>query len=183
MSLVRCCCCDTYWRAESSPECPNCIAERWLADPSFLRQKHDPAALPYAVGSYRSVASHEVANNLPAYVHRLAQAGEWYWSPTHGRKVCVLYRQELPVPGSAVPPWEPMPSQALDAALIADASGSAHYYAESSAFFDGRKDKGDFVPLGICSVHGCDNLAACGEQRCVVHLRPPRALPCRDELS
>jgi hypothetical protein len=50
MSKSTCKRCGTSWNAATTPCCPQCLVETWLATEHFIRPKHDPAVVRGVLG-------------------------------------------------------------------------------------------------------------------------------------
>lgn len=176
MSLLTCNKCGATWEGTGTPTCPNCLAQHWSSVTGMIRPKHDPANLPSASTSFRSVLPGEFAERADEYYRPAAYGGTALFSPRHDKFCYVVGVPSYLTAGSAIPPGSAMPTKPLNAFLVADPFGdNAHIYAEGQAEIEWKINAGKYTLLETCEHEGCSNLQLPGERFCAKHIAPPRA--------
>jgi hypothetical protein len=174
MSIARCTGCETQWDVSLSPLCSRCEHHRLLAAPGLISDKHDPRQLPLVGPSYRSCLSHEVVDNVDAFVEYATVSGSWYYHTGYDTWNHFTPEPLGRIPGSGIHAGDPMPDHALDGLMFADVLADPHVYAVDQVRVRRQVREGELIPLWRCS-EDCNNLSIPGEASCVLHAVPPRA--------
>jgi len=77
MSMIKCNNCGYEYNGAVLVMCPHCLSKQWASDPNFISAKHDPAQLPKAEKTFRSVVTPDFVADLPAFTNYAAQSGQW----------------------------------------------------------------------------------------------------------
>ncbi len=176
MSDLKCNKCGTIWDGASKAMCPYCLAQQWSSSPNMIKPKHDPAQLPSAYAGFRSTLPHDFRERSDEYYSAIAFGGTALYSNRH-RGYCYVFGVTPDLnAGSAIPSGSAMPTQALDAYLVADPFGSNnHIFAEDNKIISVGVINGTLYPLSLCEAEGCDNLHGPDSKFCAKHADPPQA--------
>jgi hypothetical protein len=171
MSKSTCKRCDTSWNAATTPCCPHCLVETWLATEHFIRPKHDPAELPSRSERYRSVLTQDFVAQRRSYLEHAATHGTWYYDTFYEMYVHFTPNPLGRAPGVGIPPGKTMPEHALDSLLIVEANSAseAHAFAVEAARHASQVRAGEFEALARCPAPDCGNLGVPGSSQCVNH--------------
>lgn len=169
MNMIKCNKCGKSFNGKNYPICPDCLSKRWASTSTFVKDKHDPSALPLSANGFRSVLSNEFVNDIPAFTEYAAYNGSWYFSSKH-QKYCHFTEKPLAtIPGSAIPAGCSMPVSALDGLIEAEAINNPHAFAVDIQSFKSEISAGSYKPLDYCADMGCCNLSLPGTDYCQVH--------------
>jgi hypothetical protein len=174
MSRAACPNCDEVFDAAAMPGCPPCLAEAWLATPTFIRPKHDPRLLPLRWESYRSVLTPNFANDPGPHLVFAARNGTWYRDNHYEMYVHMTHEPLGRSAGGGIPEGKTSPEHGLDSLLIAEADSEveAHGFAVSRTTFEQQVRAGEFEALPHCNAAGCNNLALLRASECAEHQTP-----------
>ena len=171
MSLVRCRTCDRRFEGSRLACCPGCLAERWLATPNLVREKHDPRVRAERQQQYRSLVTPRVLDDLRAVLEFAAEAGSWFHDRDYGMWIHLTPRPLGRAPGVGVPAGSHDAEHALDCLFIAEADSpeNAHIFAVDGSRHDAQVRAGVFEPLAGCDHGHCENLALPVLPSCAEH--------------
>jgi hypothetical protein len=175
MSIARCKKCGIAWDAALQPDCPQCLPDRWMRTPGFLRKKHDPRSLSSPYSRDRSIMSSEYMGGSPDFLSHAASQGTACYSPRHHDYCYLASSPGSAVAGSVVPAGGTVATQAFHGVVVAQPWGSAHIYTEDLTKMQQEYAAGRYIPLPRCAVGGCSKLAIPEDGRCVVHTSPALA--------
>lgn len=127
--MSRCIECGSFTK-DGLPICVRCLKTKWECLNGFIKPKHDPTKLPWALPKFRSVVTADFITDKQLFIQEIAEQGQYYWDNSHNNYCCVLNRAIGNVSGSAIPAYFPMPTYPLDSLFVADAIGNPHVFAE-----------------------------------------------------
>jgi hypothetical protein len=177
MAIVTCTICEQDWAASAQPCCPRCLLTAWLASPTLITEKHDPAHLERVHHEYRSILTEEVAGNLGAFLADAVQNGTWYYNTEYERYNHVTRMPLQRKPGAGVGSGATRLQRRLEDLVVADADGAPHVFADDRNETRRKIARGIYLPLDACARANCDNVSQPGFRECAVHVDPPRAVP------
>lgn len=127
--------------------CINCIKINWKTSNRFIKRKHNPFYLPWAMTKFRSVVTADFITDKSLFINTIAENGEYYKDIKHNNICCVLHQPLGVVSGSAIPPNYKMPLYPLDSIYIADAISNPHVFAEDYSIISSKVLSSELIPI------------------------------------
>lgn len=127
--------------------CPDCLKHKWEISKGFIKPKHNPFFLPWALPKYRSVVTSEFVTDTPLFINTIISNGDFYFDSKHHNISCVLHQSLGTVAGSAIPANYPNPTYPLDSIYIADVTNHPHAFAYDYSTIAMKISAGDLTRL------------------------------------
>lgn len=174
MSRLRCLTCGTEYDGTQRAQCPECLIQRWKANPNFGGEsgKHDDS-LSTSWPSDRTVMK-DTRVSGSAYATTMAYSALPCYNSKRNNTTYVL--SEMPdnsVPGLFIPSGSTTATSGVPSLAVVDAHGSAAHMYPPTAIRTGQNDP--LIPYSTCPVSGCNNLSYNYQQPCGQHMNPPKA--------
>lgn len=163
--------CGHEWPGEQTPVCPACTASVWEHTPGFIKPKHDPNNLPWAITRYRSVVTYDFVHDPSLFIHTIAKDAQYFYDTDHNNTYCFLQEGLGHISGSGIPANYPMPTHPLDSVVVVGALDNPHIFAEDSLVVQTKIVQGKLVPYAKCREPGCNNLAMVSVGKCPLHMK------------
>ena len=144
--MHRCTNCGSFTK-DGLPFCIKCLKNKWEYSKEFIKPKHNPKYLPWALPKFRSVVTEDFITNKPLFIKTIAYEGIYYQDKEHNNFCCVLRQTIGNVSGSAIPANFPLPTYPLDSLIVVDAINNPHVFAYNYSSINTKIINGILIPV------------------------------------